>query len=227
MITAEPVKERERKREKTPPPAPQKTKWAASSEFGTYQLCEQRRFSRACASAQSRQNLRCSLIQAVNQAEPSDRKPDPWPLWMTGHAQLKFVMTECSKTQIRLTRHKYPFYTYSKMYCVARHWNSCMWTSQQTSPGNQPTHKWAATWQNQQSDQSLRCPHEDSEDSDAQSDLSLRWAHAHFVGFVMPWLISVPQDWSTSPTTTVVPACTWTSCFGDLFFILLIKQNLV
>ena len=50
-------------------------------------------------------NLRCSLIQAVSQEEPSDRKPDPWPLWMAGHAQLKFVMTECSKTQIRLTRH--------------------------------------------------------------------------------------------------------------------------
>ena len=79
-------------------------KWTASSEFGTYCLCEQRRFRRACASAQSRQNLRCSLIQAVSQEEPSDRKPDPWPLWMAWHAQLKFVMTECSKTQIRLTR---------------------------------------------------------------------------------------------------------------------------
>ena len=77
--------------------------WTASSEFGTYRLCEQRRFRRACASAQSRQNLRCSLIQAVNKEEPSDRKPDPWPLWMAGHAQLKFIMTECSKTQIRLT----------------------------------------------------------------------------------------------------------------------------
>ena len=64
---------------------------------------EQRRFRRACAFAQSRQNLRCSLIQAVSQEEPSDRKPDPKPLWMAGHAQLKFVMTECSKTQIRLT----------------------------------------------------------------------------------------------------------------------------
>ena len=42
-------------------------KWAASSEFGTYRVCEQRRFRRACASAQSRQNLRCSLIQAVSQ----------------------------------------------------------------------------------------------------------------------------------------------------------------
>ena len=80
-----------------------KIKWTASSEFGTYRLCEQRRFRRACASAQSRQNLRCSLIQAVSQEEPSDRKPDPWPLWMAGHAQLKSVMTECSKTQIRLT----------------------------------------------------------------------------------------------------------------------------
>ena len=77
--------------------------WTASSEFGTYRLCEQRRFRRACASAQSRQNLRYSIIQAVSQEEPSDRKPDPWPLWMAGHAQLKFVMTECSKTQNRLT----------------------------------------------------------------------------------------------------------------------------
>ena len=68
--------------------------WTASSEFGTYRLCEQRRFRRACASMQSRQNLRCSLIQAVSQEEPSDRKPDPWPLWMAGHAQLKFVMTD-------------------------------------------------------------------------------------------------------------------------------------
>ena len=80
-----------------------KTIWTASSEFGTYRLCEQRTFRRACASAQSRQNRRCSPIQAVSQEEPSDRKPDPWPLWMAGHAQLKFVMTECSKTQIRLT----------------------------------------------------------------------------------------------------------------------------
>ena len=86
--------------------------WAASSEFGTYRLCEQQRFRRACASAQSCQNLRCSLIQAVSQEVPSDRKPDPWPLWMAGHAQLKFVMTECSKTQIRLTRPIYVIETH-------------------------------------------------------------------------------------------------------------------
>ena len=78
-------------------------KWTASSEFDTYRLCELRRFRRACASAQSCQHLRCSLIQELNQEEPSDRKPDPWPLSMAGHEQLKFVMTECSKTQIRLT----------------------------------------------------------------------------------------------------------------------------
>ena len=84
--------------------------WTASSEFGAYSLCEQRRFRRACASTQSRQNLRCSLIQAVSQEKPSDRKPDPWPFWMAGHAQLKFVMTECSKTQIRLTGHILHFY---------------------------------------------------------------------------------------------------------------------
>ena len=78
------------------------TIWTASSKFGTYCLCKQRRFRRACASVQSRQNIRWLLIQAVNQEEPSDRKPDPWPLWMAGHAQLKFVMTECSKTKIRL-----------------------------------------------------------------------------------------------------------------------------
>ena len=88
--------------------------WTASSEFGSYRLCEQRRFRRACASAQSRQNLRCSLIQAVSQEEPSDRKADLWPLWMAVHAQLKFVMTEFSKTQIRLTR---PF-LYICMYVV-------------------------------------------------------------------------------------------------------------
>ena len=77
--------------------------WTMSSEFGTYRLCEQRRFRRACSSAQSRQNLRCLPIQAVSQEEPSDRKPDPWPFRMAVHALLKFVMTECSKTQIHLT----------------------------------------------------------------------------------------------------------------------------
>ena len=100
--------------------------WTALSEFGTYRLSEQRRFRRACASAQSRQNLRCSLIQAVSQEEPSDRKPYPWPLWMAGHAQLKFVMTECSKTQIRLTGHIWCSATWlRRAFCDPRTRNPC------------------------------------------------------------------------------------------------------
>ena len=100
--------------------------WAAPSEFVTYRLCEQRRFRRACASAQSRQNLRCSLIQAVNQEEPSDRKPDPWPLWMAGHARLKFVMTECSKTQIRLAGLIY-IYIYIYLFLHSQLWFQYIW----------------------------------------------------------------------------------------------------
>ena len=45
-----------------------------------------------------------SYAQWVKRNLQSDRKQEPWPLWMAGHAQLKFVMTECSKTRIRLTR---------------------------------------------------------------------------------------------------------------------------
>ena len=48
-----------------------------------------------------RHNLSCSLEQAMSQEEPSDRKPDPWPLWMTGHEQLKFFMTRNAR------RHKF------------------------------------------------------------------------------------------------------------------------
>ena len=73
---------------------------------------------------------------------------------------------------------------------------------------------WAATWQNQHSDCapskdsdlppgliSLCCPHEESLRSlatlspylgslvDAQAGLSLRWAHTHFVGFVVSWFL--------------------------------------
>ena len=61
-----------------------------------------------------------------------------------------------------------------------------------------------SAWASAQSDQSLRCPHEESlghqyplsaqrrlwsDWVDAQADLSLRWAHSHFVGFVMSRLI--------------------------------------
>ena len=44
---------------------------------------------------------------------------------MAGHAQLKFVMTECSKTQICLTRHIYNSFIISNFnYCPAV-WHFC------------------------------------------------------------------------------------------------------
>ena len=61
-----------------------------------------------------------------------------------------------------------------------------------------------SAWASTQSDQSLRCLHEEtlvlsypwsaqprlwSDWADAQADLSLRWAHTHFVGFVMSRLM--------------------------------------
>ena len=53
-----------------------------------------------------------------------------------------------------------------------------------------------SAWASAQSDQSLRCPHEESyplitqqrlwsDWTDAQADLSVCWVHTHFVGFVM------------------------------------------
>ena len=47
-----------------------------------------------------------------------------------------------------------------------------------------------SAWASDQTVQSLRC----ADRSDAQADLCLRWAHTHFVGFVMSRLISVPED---------------------------------
>ena len=57
-----------------------------------------------------------------------------------------------------------------------------------------------SAWASAQTDQRLRCPHEESlgpllpiertaktrsDWADAQADLSLRWEHSNFVGFVM------------------------------------------
>ena len=50
--------------------------WTASSEFGTYRLCEQRRFRRACASAQSRQNL-CCLLEGSGSLRIRAVSPEP------------------------------------------------------------------------------------------------------------------------------------------------------
>ena len=58
-----------------------------------------------------------------------------------------------------------------------------------------------------QSDQSLRCPHEESlgpqlpieRTVKTQADLSLRWAHSHFVGFVMSRLMYVMLMYAILP----------------------------
>ena len=56
--------------------------WTASSEFGSYRLYEQRRFRRACASAQSRQNLRSrsykQWIKRNLQTETQIPGPSEW-----------------------------------------------------------------------------------------------------------------------------------------------------
>ena len=156
--------------------------WTVSSEFGTYRLCEQRRFRRACASAQSRQNRRCSVIQAVSQEESSHRKPDHWPLWMAGHAQLKFVMTECSKTQIRLTG-----LIWSN--CVTCSDGACfIWATAWKKNDLCTQRRLRSAWASVLSDQCSLCTlsiakdpmllHADSDDwsdwANAQADLSLR-----------------------------------------------------
>ena len=48
-------------------------KWTASSEFGTYRLCEQRRFRRACASARSyKQWIKRNLQRESQIPSPSE-----------------------------------------------------------------------------------------------------------------------------------------------------------
>ena len=108
--------------------------WSWIYETRFHWVCKLKTLALVCRpELTSCQNLRFSLIQAVSQEEPSDRKPDPRPLWMAGHAQLKFVMTECPKTQIRLTGltlQKHSSYLpsnlrhcrgYAERYC---HWSS-------------------------------------------------------------------------------------------------------
>ena len=79
--------------------------------------------------------------------------------------------------------------------------------------------KWVCTqrrlrsaWASAQADQSLHCRMKKpsvlsyplsaqrrlwSDWADAQADLSLRWAHTHFVGFVMSWLVYFRQQQSS------------------------------
>ena len=50
--------------------------WASSRDYGTYHIGDQRRHRRACASAQSRQSLRCSHTWSIEVNEGSDQTSD-------------------------------------------------------------------------------------------------------------------------------------------------------
>ena len=112
--------------------------------------------------------------------------PDPWPLWMSGHEQLKFIMTECSKTQIRLTR---PIWTASWQ----NKQNNCAPSEDSDQPGHPPSlirifavrmkKAWVLSYPLSAQRRLW------SDWADGQVDLCLRWAHSHFVGFVMRRLI--------------------------------------
>ena len=75
--------------------------WAGSSEFGSYHLCEQRRFGRSCASPESQ-----LLAQTSNDSRGTFRQKarSLAPLNDWTWAVKIFHDQECSKTQIRLTR---------------------------------------------------------------------------------------------------------------------------
>ena len=103
--------------------------------------------------------------------------------------------------------------------------NDCTTSEDSVQPGHPP------------SPISLHCPHKEAwvlsyplstrrrqwlDWADAQADPSLRWAHSHFVGFVMSWLIySDRQVWAytvdpdqTAPEgsvmfVTYIPSCKW------------------
>ena len=84
---------------------------------------------------------------------------------------------------------------------------------------------------------SLRCPHEEtlgpsyplsaqrrlwSDWVDSQADLSLRWAHTHFVGFVVSWLIYMYKE-TRYTTKSNVNFCG----FSRRFLKLLIFKNVI
>ena len=64
---------------------------------------DQRRLRRACASAQSRQSLRCSHTWSMEVDEESDKKSDIWPHWMAAHECLKNEFTEDKRAIISWT----------------------------------------------------------------------------------------------------------------------------
>ena len=63
--------------------------WASSWDYDTYRIGDQRKLRRFCASAQSRQSLRCSHTWSMELDEGSDRKSDIYLHRMAAHASLK------------------------------------------------------------------------------------------------------------------------------------------
>ena len=59
--------------------------WASSWDYGTYYIGDQRRLRRACASAQSRQSLRCSHTWSMEVDKGSNQKSDIKPHWKAAH----------------------------------------------------------------------------------------------------------------------------------------------
>ena len=171
------------------------------------------RAAKVQASLRIHQNLRCSLIQAVNQEELSDRKPDPGPSeWLD--------MRSWNLSWRNARRHKFAWrgsisifydmrYVTNTKTCLSKH---CLLISRTLEPQHDKTNKMPCA------------PSEDSDEpgyppslirafavrmkkawvfsyhlsaqrrlwsdwADAQADLSLRWAHMPFCCFVMSRLI--------------------------------------
>ena len=70
---------------------------ASSWDYGTYHIGDQRWLRRPCASAQSRQSLRCSHTWSIEVDEGSNQNSDIYRHWMAVHARLKEEFMEDEK----------------------------------------------------------------------------------------------------------------------------------
>ena len=195
-------------------------------------MCAQWRLRSAWASTQSDQSLRCPHEESLCPYLPTERtvKTDqtgrmPRLIWIFAGHTCHFVGS-VTRWLIHLCIQKMQLewqILFSKN-CLSASLGSLRYLGQNNymcvSGFSSEKTRWAATWQNQQSE----CvPREDSDQpghlsslirvfavclkkawvlsyplsaqqrlwsdlADAQADLNLRWAHTHFVGFVMSWL---------------------------------------
>ena len=70
---------------------------ASCWDYSNYHIGDQRRFRRACVSAQSRQSLRLLHTSSIKVDEGSDQTLDTYLLAMTAHARLKNAFAEDEK----------------------------------------------------------------------------------------------------------------------------------